>query len=174
MSLLRCFLTRRNTFENPQNFYDVFVLKKKFFLMVFSFAMLQKKFNSLCKIIFSALTVSSPGWFVPSFFNRFMRLHNIFLWRRFIALLYEEEAKTERITIIIHPLRCRFPPKNERPKEVHRRSQIIWNIYVSQINSRWNESAEDICTILKCSFLRGRIMHRSLFLRYFSVRQSSN
>lgn len=129
---------------------------------------------SLCEIIFSALTVAQQaGEMVHSFalYNRFMHLHNIFLWRRFYLLQYEEEPREgNEITIIIYPLRCRFPPKKANQKK----SQIIRNIYVAQINSRWNESAEDICTILfKMQFLRGRIMHRLLLL-YFSVRQSSN
>lgn len=43
--------------------------------------------------------------------------------------------------------------------KVHRRSPIIpENINVGQINFRWDESAEDICKILKCAFLRGCIM----------------
>lgn len=61
--------------------------------------------------------------------------------------------------------RCNVDSPRKYEMRVHRGSQIIQNIYFAQINSCWNESAEDICKILKCTFLRGHIMGRLLLLR---------
>ena len=84
-----------------------------------------------------------------------------FLWRLFfrteIWRIMMKKKKTTKLLSLSQ--RCNVdspaPKKGKKEKtsaEVHRRSQIIRNIYVAQINSRWNESAEDICKILKCTF----------------------
>lgn len=68
-----------------------------------------------------------------------MRLHNDFLWRRFYCAEIWRRSKKKLLSLSI---RCDVdspPEKKSEPKEVHRRSQIIRNIYVAQINSRWNE-----------------------------------
>ena len=110
-----------------------------------------------------------------------------FLWRLFfrteIWRIMMKKKKTTKLLSLSQ--RCNVdspaPKKGKKEKtsaEVHRRSQIIRNIYVAQINSRWNESAEDICKILKCTFfyeaISCTVVAFALQFPFFSVRQSSN
>lgn len=114
-------------------------------------------------------------WFFPSLLIVLCIYTTSFYDVAFIELKYEEtHKKVKEITIIIHPLRCRFPSKKKN-SELRSASKVSnhpkYLCCANIFSSKW-ECWRYLYDI-KMQLLRGRIMHRSL-LPYFSVRQSSN
>ena len=141
--------SNRNTFESPQNFYDVFVFFKKFlynFLCDVAKNMRKKRIQNLIvrNHIFRVdrICIGLWRWFIPSLLIVSCVYSTSFYDVAFNALQYEEAKKKKRKRNYYHypSVAMSIPPekkkKNSESREVHRRSQIIRNIYVAQINSR--------------------------------------